>query len=78
MRVVAVVLVDPARQIREAVRRQQQVQLAGDPQRLPGLGGGPGAAGPKPDRGERRRGVRIDPLEQVFEPKALDQLLGAA
>ena len=78
MRVVAVVLVDPARQIRQSVGRQQQVQPAGDPQRLPRLGGGPGAAGPQPDRGERRLGVGVDPLEQVLEAEALDQLLGAA
>ncbi len=65
---VAVMLVDPPGEIGQAVRRQQQMQAARDPQRLPRGGRLAGASTGQPGGGERARRIAIDRVEDLGGP----------
>ena len=73
----AVVLVDPGREVGQAVGRQQEVQPPRHAQLLPGLGGLLGPARAQPDLGEGVLGVGVDDVEHLLGTEAGDKLLGA-
>ena len=72
-----VVLADPLDQVPEPVRREQQMQLTGDSERIPRCGRLRPAAATDADGGERGGGVAIDRLEHLLGPEPGDELLRA-
>src|SRR5207237_10791388 len=70
---VAVMLVEPRDEVRETVRREQQMQPAGDTHPFPGADGLLYRAPAQPRGGERRLRVSVDRVEHVVASEALDQ-----
>ena len=63
MRGGSVLIVDAADQVTQTVGRQQQMQLAGDAQRVPRAGGLLGSEAAQPDGAEGRGGFAVDGVE---------------
>ena len=72
MRLVAIVVMDPPRQIGQPVGREHQMQAAGDPDLLPGLGCLLGTSSAQPYLAEGRDGIAVNGVEDVGDPEELD------